>query len=77
MKTLQFTSIVVMAVITLVSCGGGTSNEPANADGFEAIENEIKSKFGENAFYTDLTISYNKSIGNIIRCQPLQTILNP
>ncbi|PHR72861.1 MAG: hypothetical protein COA67_03935 [Lutibacter sp.] len=50
----------------LISCGGGTSKQPANAEGFAAIEKEIKSKFGEDAYYTDLTITYNKSIGNII-----------
>ncbi len=66
MKKLQFTAIVAMVVLTLVSCGGGTSKEPANADGFKSIEKEIKNKFGDDAYYTDLTIAYNKSIGNII-----------
>ncbi len=66
MKTLKCTAIVAMIVITLMSCGGSTSKQPADAEGFGAIEKEIKSKFGENAYYTDLSITYNKSIGNII-----------
>lgn len=64
MKTLKF--ITIVAMITVMSCGGVTNNQPATADGFANIEQELKSKFGDNAYYTDLTISYNKSIGNII-----------
>jgi len=66
MKVLKFITIVATVVITLVSCGGGISKQPANAEGFGAIEKEIKSKFGENAYYTDLTIMYDKSLGNLI-----------
>ncbi|MCF6279664.1 MAG: hypothetical protein L3J14_04890 [Flavobacteriaceae bacterium] len=66
MKTLKFTVIVAIIATTLMSCGGSTSKQSANAEGFDEIEKEIKSKFGENAYYTDLAISYNKSIGNII-----------
>jgi len=58
--------LVTAFLITLMSCGNKTSNQPANAEGFGAIEKELKSKFGDNAYYTDLSISYNKSIGNII-----------
>lgn len=56
----------IALLITLLSCGGGTSKQPANAEGFGAIEKELKSKFGDDAYYTDLTITYNKSIGNIV-----------
>jgi len=66
MKTLKFAAIVAMTIATLMSCGGGTSKQPANAEGFDAIEKELKNKFGDNAYYTDLSITYNKSIGNII-----------
>lgn len=65
MKVLKST-ILVAALITLMSCGGSTHNEPANAEGFRNIEKEIKSKFGENAYYTDLKVTYIESIGNII-----------
>jgi len=49
-----------------MSCGGSVTNTPASAEGFESIEKEMKSQFGENAYYTDLNISYDKSIGNMI-----------
>lgn len=66
MKTLKRTSVLVMTIITLMSCGGSTGNQPANADGFAEIEKDIKSEFGENAYYTDLKIIYIESIGNAI-----------
>ena len=66
MKVLKFTAIVAGAIITLASCGGGTSKQPANAEGFGAIEKEIKSEFGDNAYYTDLKVLYIKGIGNTI-----------
>jgi len=65
MKTLNFT-VLVVAVTVLISCGGSVSKQTANKEGFGTIEKEMKSKFGEDAYYTDLTISYNSSIGNII-----------
>ncbi|MEE3999196.1 hypothetical protein V1T75_02510 [Tenacibaculum sp. FZY0031] len=65
MKVVKF--IVIIAVFTLlVSCGNSTSKQVANKEGFAAIEKEVKSEFGNNAYYTDVTITYNKSIGNII-----------
>ncbi len=66
MKTLKFTIIVAIVAITLISCGKPANKQAANKEGFGVIEKEIKSKFGKNAYYTDLTITYNKSIGNII-----------
>ncbi len=66
MKKIKLIAIVVVTITSLISCGGGISKQPANAEGFGAIEKEIKNKFGENAYYTDLAITYNKSIGNII-----------
>ncbi len=65
MKILKIT-IIVVALITLMACGGGTSKQPANAEGFGAIEKELKSKFGDDAYYTNLTIAYDKSLGNWI-----------
>lgn len=59
--------IVIVAIIALlVSCGGSTSKQSANKKGFTSIEKDIKSKFGEDAYFTDLTVTHNKSIGNII-----------
>ena len=58
----------LMATIALIaaftSCGKSTDS--TSAEGFSAIEEEIKDKFGDNAYYTDLTITHNQSIGNII-----------
>lgn len=66
MKILKLSLIAAIAITLISSCGGGTSKQKANAEGFGAIEKELKSKFGEDAFYTDLSITYNESIGNII-----------
>lgn len=64
MKTLSITLLFTMFLFT--ACGETVSNQAANADGFAAIENNLKSQFGENAFYTDLSITKNPEIGNII-----------
>ncbi|MGV6861770.1 MAG: hypothetical protein ACWA41_08355 [Putridiphycobacter sp.] len=52
--------------LILTSCGSSSSKQPHNAEGFSAIESDLKSQFGDNAYYTDITISYDASIGNII-----------
>lgn len=65
MKTLKYT-IIITAILTLMSCKDSVSKQPANAKGFTAIENAIKDQFGEEAYYTDLSISYDKSMGNLI-----------
>ena len=63
MKKLNF--IIITATFSaLVSCG--SSGEAATAEGFLEIEKDIKSKFGDDAYFTDLTISYNEAIGNVI-----------
>ena len=64
MKTLK--GIAILVSVILMSCGGNSGKQPATADGFLNIENEIKSEFGNDAYYTDLTITHNESIGNII-----------
>lgn len=56
----------LIVFITLWSCGNKTSHLPTNSEGFTIIEKALKSKFGNNAYYTDLSISYNESVGNII-----------
>ncbi|MFP4845569.1 hypothetical protein [Winogradskyella sp. PE311] len=57
---------VFMVIIKLTSCSNSTSHQPATGEGFTAIENELKSKFGDNAYYTDLKVVYIKDIGNTI-----------
>jgi hypothetical protein len=71
MKLLKIISIVTFA--TLLSCGIGTSDLPATAEGFTALEHELKSNFGENAFYTDLKVLYIESIGNAINVTVTET----
>lgn len=66
MKSFKTLVFIAMSSIGLMSCGGSVTDSAANSEGFASIEKEIKSKFGDNAYYTDLNISYNKSIGNII-----------
>ncbi|WP_040248960.1 hypothetical protein [Psychroserpens mesophilus] len=64
----NYTQLILIALtLTLVcSCGTGTSKQSANAEGFTNIEQELNSKFGKNAYYTDLSISYDATIGNMI-----------
>jgi len=64
MKTIKLTIAVLM--LTLMSCGDGISKQPANAEGFATIEKELKDKFGDDAYYTDVSISYDASIGNML-----------
>lgn len=67
-QKLKITSLLLALVMVglFTSCSNSTKNQPATANGFMTIENELKGQFGKEAYYTDLTITYNKSIGNII-----------
>lgn len=65
MKNIKFIALTII-LATLISCGGSSSKQTADKKGFSAIEKEIKSKFGDDAYYTNITITHNKSIGNII-----------
>lgn len=58
--------LLLVIALSFISCGNGTSGQPANAKGFANIEQELKSKFGTMAYYTDLKIIYIKGIGNTI-----------
>lgn len=64
MRLLKLT--LIAAIIIFISCGDSTSKQGANKEGFGAIENEIKDKFGVDAYYTDLTIINVQPIGNIV-----------
>lgn len=65
MRTFRNIAIAAVTTLTLMSCGGGIGGQPANAEGFDAIEKELKSEFGDKAYYTDLSITYDASIGNM------------
>lgn len=58
--------VALLIAMTLMACGNETSKQSADAEGFEVIENELKNKFGKDAYYTDLSIMYDKSIGNMV-----------
>ncbi|WP_347373778.1 hypothetical protein [Aequorivita sp. Q41] len=66
MKKATLSIVLLVFITTLVSCGGGSGNQEATAKGFSEIEKEIKSEFGEDAYFTDVNIVYNESIGNIV-----------
>jgi hypothetical protein len=63
MKHLKLSLIALALISTLISCGG---NQEANAEGFSEIEQEIKDEFGNDAYFTDITILHDETIGNII-----------
>ena len=66
MKNVFFTLIAFLSTLMLTSCGEGSSKQEATAKGFSVIENQIKEQFGKDAYFTDLSITYYESIGNIV-----------
>ncbi|MDH7913069.1 hypothetical protein [Winogradskyella sp. SYSU M77433] len=66
LKTLSIVVVVLLLVLQITSCSSSTNNQPATAEGFQNIEKALKDQFGKDAYYTDLTVTYNKSIGNIV-----------
>lgn len=61
MIKLKFTLILVVFT-ALVSCGGSGDYE-ATSEGFSEMETEIKTKFGDDAYFTDLTVVNINPIG--------------
>lgn len=66
MRQLKISLLLVPMIALITSCGGGTANADATADGFAQIEADLKSEFGDIAYYTDLVITPDETIGNII-----------
>lgn len=66
MKKICVIALLLLSTLILTSCGGGSAKQEATAKGFSEIENQIKDEFGNDAYYTDLSITYNESIGNIV-----------
>ena len=62
MKSLKFIAIAI-GLTTLMSCGGSMNEQPVNAEAFKVIETEVKGEFGDNAYYTELSIGYDEEIG--------------
>ena len=63
MKIFKNIAIAALTTLTLASCGGGMSSQPVNAEDFKKIESELKSEFGDNAYYTDLSVGYTDGAG--------------
>ncbi len=63
MKKIEKLVFVVLVAIFISSCGNNLSFD---AEGFEGVEENLNSKFGNDAFYTELSIAYNKHAGAII-----------
>ncbi|WP_160112062.1 hypothetical protein [Aquimarina sp. AU58] len=55
--------LVVLITIFISSCNSKLSFD---AKGFEGVEENLKGKFGDDAFYTELSITYVKQVGTII-----------
>lgn len=62
MRKLNFV-VLALAVVSLMSCGGSGGTETHNAKGFGELESNLKSEFGADASYTDLTVMYVDGIG--------------
>lgn len=60
---------IVLTTLMLFSCGKTTYEN--NINGFVEIENDLKKKFGNNAFYTDITIELNGK--NVTQIEVTQT----
>lgn len=66
MKKIKITLYAFITALMITSCGGGSAKQEATASGFSEIENQIKDKFGNEAYYTKLSIIYDETIGNSI-----------
>lgn len=66
MTKIYTTVLLLFSIFILSSCGGNSSNQEATAAGFSEIENQIKEKFGKDAYYTDLSVLFIEGIGNSI-----------
>jgi len=58
----QIVSVAVIALV-LMSCDSLSSKQPENVSDFKKIEAELSSEFGNDAYYTDLSVMYIKGLG--------------
>lgn len=63
MKKIKKLLLVVLITTLIASCNSKLSFD---AKGFEGVEENLKNKFGDDAFYTELSITYVKQVGTII-----------
>jgi len=64
-KLLIYTSYIFL-IANIICCSKGIKSLPATADDFEKIEKEIITKFGNDSYFTELSISHNEITGNKI-----------
>lgn len=53
---------VVLTCLTLVSCGSGGGSD----QNFSSVKENLVEKFGAEAYFTELNVTYNEAIGYII-----------
>lgn len=60
MKKIKFVSAALIGII-IAACGSNSDQ----AEGFNQIQDDLNNKFGKDAFYTEISITSNSSIGYI------------
>ncbi|GAA0718380.1 hypothetical protein GCM10009430_16440 [Aquimarina litoralis] len=65
MKVIYNAAIIISILTIIISCGSG-DEYTTDKKGFAAIEKELKNKFGDNAYFTELSITHNTAVGNIV-----------
>ena len=55
-------STMIFASLAMLSCGSSLSSSESLSD----IETQLNSQFGDNAYYTEISITHNKAIGHIV-----------
>jgi hypothetical protein len=66
MRKIAITLTALTVLLSVVSCGSGSGKHEATAEGFSEIEKEIKGEFGNDAYFTDIMVLYNKDIGTTV-----------
>ncbi|MDL2319927.1 hypothetical protein LJC45_02205 [Alistipes sp. OttesenSCG-928-B03] len=59
-------SLVAVLALAFTSCGGGKSKYTQDAAGFEKLGGDLQSKFGADAYYTNLGIVNDSNGGFVI-----------
>lgn len=63
-KTILITSfILVIGVLLFTSC---TKKFSQDANGYVEIQKEIMAKFGNDAYFTNISVTYDKNVGDVI-----------
>lgn len=63
LKTVFNLVLVAIVAFAIQSCGGVDLNSP---EGYKELEGDLKSKFGDDAYYTMIVFNHSKSTGTTI-----------